>query len=113
MSALEETLVFQMRALKYPTCVREFKFALPRRWRIDFAFEGAQLAVEVEGGTWASTNGTRSRHTSGAGMRADAEKYNELAIRGWLLIRLTPDMVRDGSGVTTIGRGLRARGVIV
>lgn len=92
----------------------EHVFAPPRRWRIDLAYPDIKLALEVEGGTYSrpvvcsyckkpvvrytkSGKVTRvyegGRHTSGVGYLSDLEKYNQLSLRGWLLIRLTPKMV--------------------
>lgn len=69
-----------------PTPTPEFRFHPTRKWRVDYAFEPQRLALEVEGGVW-----TRGRHTRGSGFLRDVEKYNELAARGWRLIRTTPD----------------------
>src|SRR5438309_1871690 len=69
-----------------PTPVPEFKFHPSRRWRIDWAFPEQRVALEVEGGVW-----TGGRHVRGSGYLKDLEKYNELAARGWRLVRTTPD----------------------
>lgn len=37
------------------------------------------------------------------------EKYNAAAILGWVLLRFTPAMLRDGSAIETIKRALKAR----
>ena len=68
-----------------PAPVAEYVFAPPRRWRLDYAWPDARVALEVEGGAW-----TRGRHTRAAGFLGDMDKYNELAARGWLLVRCTP-----------------------
>lgn len=68
----------------------EYRFAIPRMWRIDFAWPAQRIAVEIEGGVW-----TGGRHTRGSGFMGDMEKYNELALRGWHLLRVTPKQ-RDG-----------------
>lgn len=69
-----------------PAPVRELRFDPVRRWRIDWAWPEHLVALEVEGGIF-----TRGRHSRGAGMLKDMEKYNELAARGWRLVRTTPD----------------------
>jgi very-short-patch-repair endonuclease len=104
MSNAEEALAFQLRAVGLTGWVREHRFAHPRRWRFDFAFPSVAVAAEVEGGTWVA-----GRHGRGAGFEADAEKYNEAAIRGWCVIRVTPDMVADGRAVGVIQRAVRSR----
>lgn len=65
-------------------CVPEYKFHPKRRWRIDFAFPEIQLAVEIEGGVW-----TQGRHTRGSGFVKDMEKYNNLTLLEWKLLRFT------------------------
>lgn len=103
MSALEEQLAFQMRAVGIPQPQREFRFAPPRRWRMDYAWPEIMLYLEVEGGTWVS-----GRHGRGAGMRGDAEKYNAAALAGWTCLRATTDMVRDGSAVFAVEQAFKA-----
>lgn len=97
MSALEETLLFQIRAVKLPEPVREFRFAPPRRWRADLAWPEQRLLLECEGGTF-----VRGRHSRPIGMRKDAEKYNAAVLLGFRLLRVTADMVRDGSALMTV-----------
>lgn len=73
--------------------VQEFAFAkcIGRKWRFDFAYPVQKIALEVEGGTWIG-----GRHSRGAGLAADAEKYAIAAIMGYRLIRVTTDQVRSG-----------------
>ena len=42
-------------------CVREHRFAPPRRWRFDLAWPAERLAVEVDGGRWQSGGGGTPR----------------------------------------------------
>lgn len=72
--------------LPYPT--PEYKFHPTRKWRFDWCFERASVAVEVEGGLW--VNG---RHNRPAGYAADIEKYNAAAAMGWRVFRCTPGML--------------------
>jgi len=103
-SDAEEALAFQMRAVgTLPSPEREWVFAHPRRWRFDFAFLIERVAVEVEGGSWVA-----GRHTRPEGFASDIEKYNEAAIRGWSVIRVTPKMVESGDALSVIERALIA-----
>ena len=102
-SDLEETLLFQMRAVGLPMPEREYRFAPPRRWRFDFAWPERMVACEVEGGTWA-----RGRHVQAAGYEADCEKYNEAVLCGWQVIRFTGSMVDDGRAVGVLERALQS-----
>ena len=67
----------------------ELRFAPPRRWRFDLAWPDKCLALEVEGGAF-----VRGRHTRGKGFVRDMEKYNEATVRGWRIVRCTPEQVR-------------------
>lgn len=82
----------------------EYRFAPPRRWRFDLCWPAKKVAFEREGSTWQG-----GRHTSGKGFRNDAEKYNEAAIRGWLVIRATVDMIRSGLATDHLLAALAAR----
>ena len=102
MSALEETLVLHIKAVGLPHPEREVRFHATRRWRFDLCWPARRVAVEVEGGTWVA-----GRHSRGKGMRSDAEKYNEATLAGWRLLRVTSDMVKDGTAVAFLERALR------
>lgn len=101
MSALEQTLLFQIKALGLELPEKEYRFHETRRWRFDFAYPEQQLAVEVEGGTWAG-----GRHTRGSGYEKDCEKYNEAALRGWSVLRFTGSMIKSGKAVQTLKEAL-------
>lgn len=106
-SDLEATFALQLRHLGVPEPEREYAFALEamgRRWRFDFAWVGAKLAVELQGGVW-----SRGRHSRGAGYIADCEKANAATMLGWRLLRFTRESVEDWSGAEMVaemlGRG--------
>jgi len=103
-SPIEELFDLQTRALKLPAPTREFRFHLVRKWRIDFAWPDLQLAVEIEGGIW-----TRGRHTRGAGVRADMEKYNALASMGWALLRFDGEAVKSGTAIKQVEQFISER----
>jgi very-short-patch-repair endonuclease len=65
--------------------IAEYKFHEKRKWRFDYANLEHKIAIEIEGGAY--TNG---RHTRGTGFINDMEKYNEAAILGWVVFRITP-----------------------
>ena len=101
MSALEDALASQIAALGLPAPTREHRFDPARRWRFDFAWPGCMLALEVEGGTWAT-----SRHTTGRGYEQDCEKYNAAAIAGWRVLRVTGTMIHSGSALALLEQAL-------
>lgn len=87
----EESFALACRILRLPIPDREYLFAPEvAKWRFDFAWPAAMIAVEIEGGV---EHGLRGRHVTPAGFRADARKYNEAAFLGWRVFRLTPDMI--------------------
>ena len=96
-SKAEESLAFQIRAVKLPEPVREHRFHATRRWRFDFAYPAQMLAIEVEGGVWSG-----GRHTRGSGFIKDMEKYNTALMDGWRVYRCTPDMIAKGTAVKDI-----------
>lgn len=87
-----------------PAPTPQYRFAPPRRWRFDLCWREAMVVCEVEGGVW-----TQGRHTRGSGFIGDMEKYNEAAVLGYLLVRVTYAMIADGSAVAVIKRALAAR----
>jgi len=95
-------LPLQIRAVGLPRPVEEFKFHPTRKWRFDLAWPDRKLAIEIEGGTW-----SHGRHTRGKGFAMDCIKYNEAVILGWRLLRVTTDMVNDGTALTYIERLLK------
>lgn len=103
MSDLEQELMKQMRLQSHlPEPEREYRFHPQRRWRLDFAWPEPKIAMEVEGATW-----QQGRHTRGSGFAADCEKYNEAALHGWTILRVTAEHVRDGSALHWLLRALR------
>lgn len=100
-SELELYLETQLIQVGHPDFISEYIFHPVRKWRVDFAFPDCKLAIEVEGGSWSG-----GRHTRGSGFEEDCEKYNELAILGWKLIRVTGKMIKNGTGIRFIERYL-------
>lgn len=100
-SALEEALLLQIKVAQLPKPVREFRFCEARRWRADFAWPEQKVLVEVEGGIY-----SQGRHTRAAGYTADAEKYNEAQLLGFVVLRFTSPMVVSGLALATLTRAL-------
>ena len=97
-SDLEATMDFQMTAAQLPRHVHEFRFC-QRKWRADFAWpeDGRKVLLEVEG----------FGHHKLNRYRGDIEKYNEAAILGFCVIRVTGKMIRDGTALQLIERALK------
>lgn len=91
-----------------PTPSTEFCFALPdRRWRWDFAYQSYRVAVEYQGAVFDAGQGG---HHSVTGLTRDYEKFTEGQIRGWIVVMVTAQTVRNGQAVAWIERALMARG---
>ena len=70
--------------------VREYVFALPRKWRFDFAWPHEKVAVEIEGGIFVNGAHNRGRH-----FMSDCDKYNQAALLGWAVLRYTGEHLKD------------------
>ncbi len=100
-SQIEAILLFQITALSLPEPVAEYRFHPVRKWRFDLAWPDRMLAVEVEGGKW-----VQGRHQRPQGFEDDCVKYNEAALLGWRVLRVTGDMIQDGRAVKYVEMGL-------
>ncbi len=100
-------LLEQLRLAGLPEPAREYTFHANREWRFDFCWRARLVACEIEGGIWLQTETGRSKgHAHPVRFEQDCEKYNEAALYGWLVLRVTPDMVRDGRALDWIERAL-------
>ncbi len=61
----------------------EGRFHESRKWRVDFIWPLARVAIEIEGGVW-----MRGRHVRPAGFINDCEKYNALTLAGYKVYRI-------------------------
>lgn len=86
-----------------PCPTHEYQFHPTRKWRIDYLFED-WLAVEKQGGLF-----VEGRHTQGAALLKEYEKLNELAIRGYHVLFVTPEQIASGEAFALIARALTER----
>ena len=83
----------QLRGLKcFDVWYSEYSFAPPRRWRFDFAYPHRKLAVEIDG----SSAGGGGRHAFPQHREKDNEKFNEAALRGWVVLHGTTQQAENG-----------------
>ena len=68
-----------------PAPVAEHRFHPVRKWRMDFAWPEQKLALEIQGGLF-----VKGRHSRGASMLKDYEKFNAAAGMGWRLLYAQP-----------------------
>ena len=99
-------------------------------WRCDFVWIKERIMVEIEGGTYGKPvychlcntpvkkilkNGKlvpvreSGRHNSPEGYAEDCRKYNAAHLAGFMVLRFTADMLRDGSAADTLQD---ARGIL-
>jgi len=101
-SQLEESMAFQIRAAGLSAPTREFSFLPGRKYRADFAWPGAMLLLEVEGGGFVG-----GRHNTGVGLRADCEKYNLAMLAGWRVLRVTDRHISNGQALAWLEEAMR------
>ena len=97
-----------LRDVGLPESTPEYLFAwtrIRRKWRIDRAWPEYLIALEIEGGIH-----MRGRHLRPDGFLRDMQKYNQLALWGWCLIRVTYDMIADGSALKLVQEAFALRG---
>lgn len=102
-------LIRKMEDAGLPIPETEYVFHAERKWRFDFSWKkhGRLVACEFEGGIWMQTETGRSKgHAHPNRFLSDCEKYNEAALYGWLVIRVTPEMVEDGRAIDWLQRAL-------
>ena len=75
----------------WPAPTAEHRFNLDRRWRFDLAWPNHWVAVEIQGGLFAS-----GRHTQGAALRREFEKLNDAQVRGWIVLLILPEQITSG-----------------
>jgi very-short-patch-repair endonuclease len=93
----EQALIAQVVAVGLPRPIREYQGIPGRKFRFDLCWPPQQLAVEIDGAIW--VNG---RHSSGAGISRDCEKFSLAAIHGWRVLRVTTGMVKSGKALKFI-----------
>lgn len=86
-----------------PAALAEHRFHPSRRWRFDFAWPDAKVALEIQGGAF--ING---RHTRGGALRDEHEKLNAAAVAGWRVLFAMPDEIgRNWPAVAAAVKGPR------
>jgi tRNA(Met) C34 N-acetyltransferase TmcA len=96
-----------MTAANLPEPEREYLFHEQRKWRFDYAWVAEGIALEFEGGIWMKTKTGRSKgHAHPKRFLKDCEKYNEAALYGWRVLRVTGEMVEDGRALDWLERAL-------
>lgn len=100
-SPLVSDLLLQIKGAGLMEPELEVRFHSTRKWRLDIAWPERFVAVEVHGGTW--SNG---RHTRGDGFQKDRAKMNEAMLRGWKVLEVTGDQIKEGQALKWIEQAL-------
>lgn len=98
-----QILLNDIRVAKLPEPALEHRFHPERRWRLDLAWIEDKVGLEIEGGVW-----IQGRHSRGAGMEADMEKYNAAQLMGWTVLRYSTEQVKQGLPIPDLKRALCA-----
>lgn len=77
----------------------EFRFHPVRKWRTDWHVVDTKILIEFEGGLFAKG---KQGHSSINGIHRDIEKYNNAALLGYTVIRVTPKHVESGQALQWI-----------
>ena len=85
-SYLEHEARLYLRHHGIPEPEPQFRFAPPRRWRFDFAWPAALVAMEIDG--LGRADGGASGHLSREGYVNDAGKYERALVLGWRVYRV-------------------------
>lgn len=99
--------------------VTEHCFHPVRKWQLDYSWPDVMVALEFDGGTFARKGAKmcplckqipKGGHSTGKGYENDREKDFEAQMLGWIIIRVSAAMVRDGRAIKFIERALQERG---
>lgn len=83
---------------------RNYRFDLPRRWELDFAWPMARVAIEVQGGLH-----SYGAHVRPAGYKRDAAKSRRAQLMGWILLPCTAADLKDKSIIADVETALEIR----
>jgi hypothetical protein len=90
---LELFFLTQLMRNGFPVPVRQYQFALPRKWAFDLAYLELKIGIEIHGGVDTRGYGLRGRHVRGRGFEEDRRKLNEAVARGWRVLEFTRTML--------------------
>lgn len=91
-SELEDKFLFYWRLLAtdMPEPIAEYRFDKVRKFRFDFCWQAAKVAVELQGDIW-----NQGKHTRGKGYLADCDKNNLAIEQGYVILTYTINHLRD------------------
>jgi hypothetical protein len=105
----QNLFAFQIKAMKLPPAVQQFKFAesMGRKFTADFAWHPEyRLLVEINGGVWMK-GGAHSMPTH---IERDMVKLQHATLLGFSMLAFTPDDVFSGHAVDWTAKTLERLG---
>lgn len=99
----EAMMQLHIRAHRLPQPSREHKFHSTRKWRFDFAWTDAKVAVEVDGLLYGKQVG---RHQTAKGYANDCDKMNAATLLGWRVLHFTPESIKSGLAIEVLCEAL-------
>jgi hypothetical protein len=97
-------LLTQLKLAGLPAPEAERPVVDGRRYRWDYCWPVARLAVDVQGGVW-----TRGHHLRGRGYVSDCEKLALGVLCGWRVLWVPTDWIRNGKALQVIRQALEGR----
>ncbi len=91
----EDMLCRQIELHGLPKPERESKIIPKRQFRYDLCWPEHKLVVEVQGSTWVAGRG----HSSGVGIKRDAEKLNLAVLEGYYEMQFVADHIKSGKAI--------------
>lgn len=89
---MEDHLYDEIVGAGFPIPKPQYKFHPTRKWRFDFAYPDAKVAIEVQGGVW-----SKGKHARAKGLLNDYEKFNEAQKLGWSVFLIPSDWIGQGA----------------
>lgn len=103
---LEGALNAELLRARLGPFLRNYRFDPRRRWELDFAWPGARVAIEVQGGV---ESYGRVGHTRPDQYMRDTRKTRAAQLMGWIVLPCTAACIRDGSIVADVETALELR----
>jgi hypothetical protein len=118
-SEAESSLLREARRLGLPVPETQVHLVPGRRFRYDAVWTEWKVAVEVQGGVYAHRGAKKcpqcgetpsGKHTRGAGYESNATKSALAQIQGYIVLYITPRMIKKGEAGKLITTALQAHG---
>lgn len=103
-----DSLLYLTRDCGLPELKKEVQLVDGRKWRVDLCNREFGVVVEYEG---LRADGL-TRHQMRQGYTKDCEKYNEIALLDFLILRITYDHIQNGLAIEWIKKAFFLKGYL-